>query len=243
MKLFNLENFLLIRTSDLQAVSNIKGKTKWFEGNRFWIYVISSIFCAVVLLTVLIWTVINHHININNLKKEHKLEYENQVVLNDSLCNVLEDISREDSIMHRLYECFLEPCKPITHDRLWEFILSCDPWYPDIIMMQAVQESSCGKSEVAKRCNNLFGMTKPVSRKWKCDINRNNKKESFAEFLDWRFSVIDRIFWERWVFRNSERKPTLEEYMRAIDNVYNTETEGYGDHIYRNAAKYRKLIK
>lgn len=156
----------------------------------------------------------------------------------DSLTNLININIETEKIMEMCYRLVHEPCHKLTHDTLWEFIKECDVWYPDIIMMQAVQESNCGKSQLAHRCNNLFGMKKASNRKWRCDKNRNNKKESYAEYEDWRYSVIDRILWERWIFRNKNKKPTIEEYMDVINSIY-SETTDYGVHIYKHAAKYR----
>lgn len=162
----------------------------------------------------------------------------------DSCANAIKEIERSDkfSIVCAEVFCYAE-CETLTHDKLWEFIQECDPWYPDIIMMQAVIESGCGKSDVAKRCHNLFGMKKPGARGLRCDINRWNKKETYAEYPNWKASVIDRILWDKWLFRDRKTKPTIEEYLDMLDKVYNTEIDGYAKGLYKQAAKYRKNKK
>lgn len=241
MKKNKLERFLIIRMSDLKSIASVSGINWMFEKNRFGFVTIGGWGLAVIFFFAFLFSETNNSLKLHNLHLKHKSTVCENAMVTDSLKSVIEEKTRRDSFMHVCYEVLTTTATSVNHDRIWEFIQKCDPWYPDIIMMQAVQESGCGKSDVGKRCNNLFGMTKPQSRKWRCDKNRLNK-EQFAEYEDWRYSVIDRILWERWTFRNRKVKPTIEEYMSAIDNVYNTETAGYADHIYKNAEKYRKLL-
>lgn len=237
-----MKNLILINKDDLKTVAEIKGRPEWFRKNRLYMFAVAGWFLFVLVAGIALWSSVYHRISIRRVEREYKKAMTVHLVTNDSLNNVIEERSRYDAFVHNCYAVMTTPAKPVTHDDLWNFIKACEPWYPDIIMTQAVQESGCGKSAVAKRCNNLFGMTKPGSRKWRCDKNRLNKKEKYAEYEDWRFSVIDRILWERWVFRKYNRKPTVDEYMKVIENVY-SETDGYGESVYKNAAKYRKMME
>jgi len=236
------EKFLIIRLSDLKSVANIYAKTSWFTNKRFGLVVAGGWILSILLVVFVTYSVISHKAETTQIKKEYLAELADLAMHNDSLQLTIEEMERMEQFVYCCFEALTTECPKATHDNIWEFIKKCDPWYPDIIMMQAVQESECGKSDVGKRCCNLFGMKKPFLRKIRCDINRNNKKEIYAEYLDWRFSVIDRILWDRWMFRNKEDKPSIDEYLRVIDGVYNTETKGYGATIYKNAEKYRKMM-
>ncbi len=237
-----LEKFTVVRLSDLKSIADVYGNTSLFKGRRFELLLVGGWAFTLVFISLFAWSVASHKVEVKKIKEKHLAEMNLKILENDSLRLTIEEIERMEKFIHVCYEALTTKCPKATHDNIWAFVKKCDPWYPDIVMMQAVQESSCGKSAVGKRCNNLFGMTKPSSRQLRCDINRSNKKEMYAEYSDWRFSVIDRILWDRWVFRNKESKPSIDEYMRVIDNVYNTETKGYGTFIYKNAEKYRKLM-
>lgn len=236
------EKFLIVRLSDLEPVADIHGKTSWFTNKHFG-FVVAGGWVLSILLTVLVtWSCVSHQAETDRLKTQYLCELNALAARNDSLELTIGETGRMEQFVQCCFEALTTRCPEATHDNVWDFIKKCDPWYPDIVMMQAVQESGCGKSNVGKRCNNMFGMTKPSSRELRCDMNRNNKKEQYAEYVDWRFGVIDRILWDRWVFRNKEGKPSIDEYLRVIGSVYNTETKGYGTMIYKNAEKYRKLM-
>lgn len=236
------EKFLIIRLSDLESVADIHGKTSWFTNKHFGFVVAGGWVLSILLTVLIIWSCVSHQAETNRLKTQYLCELNALTMHNDSLKLTIEEIERMEQFVHCCFEALTTKCPKATHDNVWEFIKKCDPWYPDIIMMQAVLESGCGKSNVGKRCNNMFGMKKPYSRELRCDMNRNNKKEQYAEYLDWRFGVIDRILWDRWIFRNKEGKPSIDEYLGVIDGVYNTETKGYGTMIYKNTEKYRKMM-
>ncbi len=221
-----------ISDNDLQFVGKIK-------------YLKIAIFMLIgILIAISVFFAVNHTTTFSALHGKMKTSISKVEHERDSCKNKIQEMERCDKFTTVCAEVFCSAdCEAVTHDKLWEFIQECDPWYPDIIMMQAVIESGCGKSNVGKRCNNLFGMTKPVARKLRCDINRNNSKEAFAEYQNWKTSVIDRILWEKWMFRNKNGKPTIDEYLNMIDNVYNTEIDGYAKGLHKQAAKYRKNKK
>lgn len=238
--ILKLHDYIIMDKNNLSGIGVVNGYDWLFKGKRFiWILLFCFVIVSVSLFSIFN-LLVHYNIKINEFKREHNKIIKSCVLVNDSLLNEMNEKERLDTFVMICYEVLTTPCPKATHDNVWEFIKKCDSWYPDIVMMQAVQESNVGKSDVAKRCNNLFGMTKPEKRKLRCDINRNNKKEKYAEYLDWRFSVIDRILWERWLFRNYNKKPSIDEYMKVIDNMY-SETEGYATIVYKNAEKYRKL--
>lgn len=238
-----LDDYIILKRCSLETISKVKGKDWFFKRNLFSFIVIGCIVVAVISLSLLTGYEIKHRRHMRFLEKAHEYEVNVHLSTNDSLQLELNETVRENTLADMCYEAVVEKCSPVTHDMLWEFILECDPWYPDIIMTQAVLESGCGKSAVSRRCNNLFGMKKPSSRSWRCDSNRHNKKEQYAEYENWKLSVIDRILWEKWAFRNHKGKPELNEYLEMIGKVYNTETPGYVETVFKNARKYRKLIE
>ncbi len=106
--------------------------------------------------------------------------------------------------------------------KIYEFACKSDAWYPEVIFAQAVLESANGKSELARTCNNLFGM-KQASTRPNTQINYmvNNKSslgQIYGIYMNWQHSVIDRILWDEWVF--SGKKPTREQYMAKLGGVY-----------------------
>ncbi len=235
------KTYRLMRSDDLEFVGNVELS----ETDFHWLGKIGKLkSLAIILFLGLIATIFSTaYVHIKTMR-ELSENYESEIcrveLERDSCISVI--LGKENDT--RFHDVFVRTisethCEKPTHDNIWMFILECDPWYPDIIMAQAVQESSCGKSNVAKRCNNLFGMTKPSKRKLRCDINRGNKKEIYAEYNSWKMSVIDRIFWEKWVFRNKAGKPTREEYLKAIGKVYNTETSDYVDKLHITSKKYQ----
>ena len=234
------KEYYLMRASDLLIVK----KVKIDEGNIGWVGGIPFLKMAVIVLVIAIPVIIgtlsiSNAVAISNVNEEKEMCVALAERKCDSCISELNDVVRCDKFSIICAEVFCSAkCEKCTHDNIWKFIQECDPWYPDIIMMQAVRESGCGKSDVAKRCNNLFGMKKPEKRELRCDINRWNKKEPYAEYQNWKTSVIDRILWEKWMFRDRNGKPSIDEYLNMLDNVY-SETGDYAKSIHKQAAKYR----
>ena len=126
-----------------------------------------------------------------------------------------------------------EECGPVNDSILWEFIKSCDPWYPEYVMAQAIIESRCGESDVYKSSNNLFGMREAKTRRTTADVDPN-KPRSFARYKNWKLSVIDRLLWELYCFK--EIKPSRERYVQSL-TIY-AEDQTYIDKVKQIAAKY-----
>lgn len=224
---------------------SIAGKT---ELNQFDIRILKYIkdikaiaFVATLfVLFLIIQQSMSHRIEINKLNTHYNTHVSNSLNDLDSNLNTCLEIIQQNHFNALIAEAtiFKHHEKP-TRDNVWKFIEECNPWYPDIIMAQAIQESSCGQSNVAKRCHNLFGMNKPKKRDLCCDINRYNVSEPYAEYLNWKASVIDRILWDLWVFKDYEQIPSKEEYLRVIGSVYNTESEDYVSKIVSIAKNYQ----
>lgn len=183
---------------------------------------------------------INQKIEMNKMATAHVFEVEALISELDSVTYCYDESVRMNDLHDAIYDAIMgDPHEKPTKENVWNFIQKCNTWYPDIIMAQAVQESGCGNSAVAKRCHNLFGMTKPNARKLRCDINRHNKSEQYAEYNNWKMSIIDRILWDRWVFRHTKGIPSRDAYLCKIGTVYNTETEGYAQHIDKVSRSYQ----
>ena len=107
---------------------------------------------------------------------------------------------------------------PVSDSIMWEYIQSCRSWYPEYIMAQCIIESSCGKSDLAKNANNLFGMryidqSKPHRPTTQIPgVNYHG----YGMYRNWEQAVIDRILWER--YRFSYNKPTENKYIDGLSN-------------------------
>lgn len=234
------KKYYIMRENDLLIIKKVKIQDRdfgWIENIPYLKIAVFILVAAVPIIALAFAIGTSTSISKANREREEcvaQAEYER-----DSCISALNDVVRCDKFSIICAEVFCSSkCEKCTHDNIWKFIQECDPWYPDIIMMQAVRESGCGKSDVAKRCNNLFGMKKPEKRELRCDINRWNKKEPYAEYQNWKTSVIDRILWEKWMFRDRNGKPSIDEYLNMLDNVY-SETGDYAKSIHKQAAKYR----
>ena len=232
--------FYLIDADDL----SVKGKTELSEDDVKIVKNLDIFKAIVAAMFIILFAVIaqqftSSKVQIAKMSKAHVVEVEALLDELDSVTFCYDESVRMNDLRDAIVEAVVDGYEKPTHDNIWEFIQKCNSWYPDIIMAQAVQESDCGKSAVAKRCNNLFGMTKPSSRKLRCDINRHNKSEKYAEYHNWKMSIIDRIFWERCMFENTDQVPSREKYLCKVGTVYNTETEGYAQKIDKISRKYR----
>ena len=120
-----------------------------------------------------------------------------------------------------------------SKDSLWRFIKSMDPWYPEYIMAQAIQETSCGKNCKQPGSHNMFGMKRPCSRETTAvNIHTN---ENYARYKSWELGIIDRILWELNAFHG--KKPTEAEYIEKLSS-YGT-AEGYAEKITIIAKGYK----
>lgn len=227
--------YYILRKSDLQPIqkSNLTKLDLKVLSHKFLNYRM-----MILILLIILGGAVGGFIGKYNGER-HKWEayVDSIIVEKDSIIYALTEEKR-DANLERIMSHIITSHHPmkLTKENVHDFILECDPWYPDIIYRQAILESDCGKSDVARRCNNLFGMKKPGSRN-SCDINRKNKKEMYAEYSDWRLSVVDRILWDKHMFKDWDSIPTREEYLDKIRAIYNTETSDYVEKIHKVKCK------
>jgi hypothetical protein len=57
-------------------------------------------------------------------------------------------------------------------------------------------------------------------------------------YLNWQHSVLDRILWDRWVFK---QKPTRDQYLDKLENIY-AEDPDYRAKIVRIAKTWEEKL-
>jgi len=97
-------------------------------------------------------------------------------------------------------------------------------WHPEIMKACCKLESDFGKSDVAKKYNNLFGMDHPRVRKT-LSMYASGR---FATFKNWKCSILDRVLWD---FTNYDTRPTKEGYYEKMSKKYNTELNDYVERL------------
>lgn len=117
-------------------------------------------------------------------------------------------------------------------ENIWNFIKTLNVWYPEYIMAQAIQESSCGKAS-PNGTNNLFGMTLPRNRE--TTAMNIGSSDRYAKYKNWELSVIDRVLWELYVF--NYKKPTKKEYLEKLKTY--AEDKQYVDKITKLSKNYK----
>ena len=126
------------------------------------------------------------------------------------------------------------PNKRMSDSTVYEIICECGAWYPEVIMAQYKIESGGGKSALAKSANNLFGMRIAMRRPTTQLSGTSNS--GYGVYLNWEHSIIDRVLWERWIFKNE--KPDYISYMNRLESIY-AESPSYRSAIESAAQKYR----
>lgn len=143
-----------------------------------------------------------------------------------------------DSLHIRIAEATLEGHRriPFNDSVVYEYIKSCNAWYPEIIMAQFKLESGGGVSEIARQANNFFGM-RPVSggRKNYTTQRHGDSYKGYAVYDNWKLSVIDKVLWEH--FRFGGVKPERQEYIRS--HMDYAEAEGYISRIEQIGSVYK----
>lgn len=114
---------------------------------------------------------------------------------------------------------------------LYQFIVDCNIKHPHIVFAQAKMESNCGKSELFKKSNNLFGMRCAKARP---NTYIGETSSGFAIYNDWKDSVLDYALLQSHYYRNK----TEEEYYTIIENNF-AETIGYSEKIKLIANKWK----
>ena len=129
-----------------------------------------------------------------------------------------------------------DTCKP-NEDTVYNFITSCNPWYPEYIMAQAVIESGLGSSDVGKNANNMFGMKYIDQSKPHRPTTQipGVEYKGYGVYKSWELGVVDRILWE--LNRYKYTKPTLQRYQDGFANY--AEAETYTNTVISVAKQYK----
>lgn len=99
---------------------------------------------------------------------------------------------------------------PCNKDTVWGLIKEINPWYPEYIMAQCIQESGCGKNQLAGY--NMFGMTLSTGRETTAyNVGSGDK---YSKYKNWELSVMDRILWEINIF--GHKKPSRDAYVSRL---------------------------
>lgn len=168
--------------------------------------------------------------------------YEGQIsLLNERIDELVRNIEMEeesDTLHIKIAQATLEgrTNQPINDSIVFEYIVSCKAWYPEVIMAQYRIESGGGTSDIAKKANNLFGM-RPVrgERKHYTTQRYGDNYCGYAVYDNWKLSILDKILWEHYIFNGV--KPDRETYISAHANY--AEAPNYIENIKRLAERYR----
>ncbi|MBR4589776.1 MAG: glucosaminidase domain-containing protein [Bacteroidaceae bacterium] len=109
-------------------------------------------------------------------------------------------------------------------DTVYSFIKSCNVWYPEYIMAQAIIESGAGTSDLSKKANNLFGMkyiNQSRPHRPTTQIPDVSYK-GYGVYKSWELSVVDRILWELSKYKYT--KPTLQKYQNDLSRYAEAST-------------------
>jgi hypothetical protein len=173
----------------------------------------------------------------DSLKKDNTIRKLTAQV--DELNRIVEMEEESDTLHIRIAQATLEGKKdiPFNDSIIFDYIVSCKAWYPDIIMAQFKIESTSGTSDVAKHANNFFGM-KPVGgkRKHYTTQRHGDSYYGYAVYDNWKLSILDKILWEH--FRFNGVKPDKETYLKAHLNY--AEADEYLKIIKKTAKQYTK---
>lgn len=139
-------------------------------------------------------------------------------------------IAQHESNLHNLIGYYVlaeEYSVKLSDSVLWAFIVESGAWYPEVVMAQAKIESGCGRSNVAKKSNNLFGMKKihrTVDHHRVTTQTPHVEYNSYGIYSNWQLSVLDRVLWDIHVFK--DKKPSRKEYYEVLSSLY-AEDESY----------------
>lgn len=97
-----------------------------------------------------------------------------------------------------------------------DLVLACNAWYPEVILAQMQIESSNFKSDLAKASNNGFGMKKVKGRR--PTLQLEGSCGTYGKYKNWQSSIVDRIWWEWWVFKY--KMPSKNVYINKIASIY-----------------------
>jgi hypothetical protein len=125
---------------------------------------------------------------------------------------------------------------PDDLDEVYKMCVQSGAWYPEIIMAQFIIESASGKSFLAKKARNFYGM-KYIGTKGRPTLQIPNMNTSgYGMYLNWQHSILDRVLWDDWRF-NKTKPQTREQYLNRIDGVY-AEDPNYIAKVVKIAAQW-----
>lgn len=221
--------YLLIDKETIEAKGEVDG---WLDG--ILLHRKINIVLVVALATCLLF-LFSTKSEVKRISMESEVK---MVSVVDSMQSVIYDAKTETEVvlLHattgKLSIMRGKPMLP-TKDSLWRFIKSLEPWYPEYIMAQAIQETSCGVNCKQVGSHNMFGMKRPSCRETTATNTHTN--DTYARYKSWELGVIDRVLWEINAFQG--KKPTEEEYVAKLSS-YGT-AEGYVDRITEIAKGYK----
>ena len=103
----------------------------------------------------------------------------------------------------------LQPNSEVNDSILYRFLKSNGVWFPEILLAQAKLESGNYNSSIYRGNNNLYGMKECSKRQ----TTQTSIKNGYGVYNNWQLSVLDRILWDAFTFRE---RPTEDEYFEAL---------------------------
>lgn len=129
----------------------------------------------------------------------------------------------------------ISPNRKLSDSTVYDILVECGAWYPEVIMAQYVMESGSGTSTLARHSHNLFGMR--VAQRRPTTQLSGVSNSGYGSYLNREHSIIDRVLWERWIFKNE--KPSYEVYLSKIGSIY-AEAPDYREKLESVARKYKR---
>lgn len=193
-----------------------------------------AIIFLAILAALFLWSTIRMSVKADNRIEALESQYQyridslNLLIDNIKTTNEINNLHKEIGLNHIKQHDFSKP----RRDEVWNYILSLDTWYPEVIMAQAIMESGCGNRMPASS-NNMFGMTCPYKRE--TTAMNAGSGDGFATYKNWKLGVIDRVLWELFYFDN--KKPSEVDYYQALSGY--AEDPDYIEKIRNVAQKYK----
>lgn len=231
MRKIKREKYRIVNDNTLntRCYFNINNIEFWYFKNKkaFYAICLCVLFCLVSSFCLF-------YPNVNQINEDHQKEI---IELNRTI-DSLECVQNNHNL-HTLIGKYsiTKDVTPICKDTLWHFIVECGAWYPEVVIAQIEQESGLGKSDLAKKANNLCGMKKVVRRK--TTQRKNTDVSGFGVYDNWNLSVIDRMLYDYHVY--GYKKPSKDVYIANLAS-YGAD-ENYIQKIRNRAAIYEKEYK
>ena len=115
---------------------------------------------------------------------------------------------------------------PKDQDEIYRMCVESGAKHPEVIMAQLIIESASGTSNVYQNSNNLYGM-KRVSSKGRPTLQIPETDYcGYGKYLNWQHSILDRVLWDKWIFRKTGIPDDVNVYLDKIGDIY-AEDPGY----------------